>query len=107
MNCTLRSEEPEGRKTSAQRGYGYKWQQARKHFLDQPGNQLCVMCSKQGYVTPASVVDHIIPHKGDLKLFWDRKNWQPLCAPCHNRDKQSEERTGKAKVTTGADGWPE
>ncbi|WP_343040029.1 HNH endonuclease signature motif containing protein [Methylocystis heyeri] len=41
---------------------------------------------------PATVVDHITPHKGDIKLFWDRKNWQPLCEPCHNSRKQREER---------------
>ena len=32
----------------------------------------------------AKVTDHIIPHKRDMKLFWDRNNWQPLCKPCHD-----------------------
>ena len=31
-----------------------------------------------------AVVDHIIPHKGDKVLFWDRSNWQPLCKTCHD-----------------------
>ncbi|MEO4040348.1 HNH endonuclease signature motif containing protein [Hoeflea sp. CAU 1731] len=44
------------------------------------------MCGK-----PAKVVDHIIPHKGDRKLFWDRSNWQPLCTPCHSSKKQRQE----------------
>ncbi|MGR4929047.1 hypothetical protein ACIPUD_19960 [Bradyrhizobium sp. CAR08] len=27
-----------------------------------------------------------------MKLFWDRSNWQALCAsPCHNRHKQRDE----------------
>ena len=23
-------------------------------------------------------MDHIVPHRGDQKLFWNRGNWQPL-----------------------------
>ena len=39
------------------------------------------------------MVDHIIPHRGDMKLFWDRKNWQPMASsPCHTSRKQSMER---------------
>jgi 5-methylcytosine-specific restriction endonuclease McrA len=38
-------------------------------------------------------VDHIIPHRGDKRLFWHRANWQPLCAPCHNSIKQRQERS--------------
>jgi 5-methylcytosine-specific restriction endonuclease McrA len=40
----------------------------------------------------ATVVDHIIPHKGDRKLFWSRANWQPLCVSCHSSRKQRLER---------------
>ena len=32
-----------------------------------------------------TVVDHIVPHRGDQKLFWDKSNWQPLCKACHDR----------------------
>lgn len=75
--------------TAAQRGYSYKWQKAREqHLQDQP---LCVMCQAQGRVTAASVVDHIVPHRGDQKLFWRRSNWQSLCKTHHSRDKQREE----------------
>ncbi|WP_396127368.1 HNH endonuclease [Edaphobacter acidisoli] len=35
-------------------------------------------------LVPAAHTDHIIPHRGDKKLFWDRSNWQPLCATCHS-----------------------
>ena len=31
------------------------------------------------------LLDHIIPHRGDQKLFWDEQNWQPLCKDCHDR----------------------
>lgn len=42
----------------------------------------------------AQHVDHIIPHRGDLRLFWDRTNWQGLCVGCHNR-KTAQERSSK------------
>ena len=28
------------------------------------------------------MLDHIVPHKGDMKVFWDRANWQGLCDRC-------------------------
>lgn len=31
-----------------------------------------------------TVVDHIVPHRGDVVLFWDQTNWQGLCASCHS-----------------------
>ncbi len=92
------------RPSSTQRGYGYKWQKAREHFLSQPRNVLCVMCEADGRVKAASVVDHVVPHRGDLKLFWDRKNWQPLCKPCHDSRKQSIERGGSEPDAFGNDG---
>ncbi len=46
---------------------------------------LCVACKRQGRLTPATVVDHIIPHRGNKEVFWDTSNWQPLCETCHNQ----------------------
>lgn len=77
-------------KTTAERGYGYKWQQARAQFLK--ANPLCCYCQRDGVVTLATVVDHIVPHRGDDKLFWRRSNWQPLCKRCHDTVKAAEER---------------
>lgn len=37
------------------------------------------------------VCDHIRPHRGDARLFWDAKNLQTLCRSCHDGDKQREE----------------
>ena len=46
------------------------------------------------------MVDHIIPHKGNLELFWDEDNLQALCKPCHDRKTAKEGRWGKkAKFT--------
>lgn len=72
------------RPSARERGYDSKWQQAREAFLK--AHPTCVMCGK-----PASVVDHIIAHRGDKKLFWNRANWQPLCTSCHSGHKQSME----------------
>ena len=65
------------------RGYNAEWRRARKAFLQK--HPLCVQCLKEGFITPATVVDHIIPHRGDGKLFWDENNWQPLCKDCHDQ----------------------
>ena len=70
------------RGNSAQRGYGEKWRKERIAYLQE--NPLCVECAKRGLVVAATVVDHVIPHRGDVKLFWRRSNWQPLCRWCHN-----------------------
>lgn len=65
------------------RGYDGRWRKARKAFLQ--AHPLCAECMKEGKLTPATVVDHIVPHRGDPQLFWDAKNWQPLCKDCHDR----------------------
>ena len=65
------------------RGYDARWRKARKVFLQQ--HPLCAECKQNGKLTPATVVDHIIPHRGDKQLFWDEANWQPLCKSCHDR----------------------
>ncbi len=72
------------RKSSGKRGYGSKWQRARARFLARPENIFCVECKKEGKLVRATVVDHIVPHRGDDKLFWDEKNWQPLCKKHHD-----------------------
>jgi 5-methylcytosine-specific restriction endonuclease McrA len=83
----------ERRGSAASRGYGHKWRKAREGFLRK--HPLCVMCQRRGRVTPAVVVDHVIPHRGDMTLFWDRDNWQPLCKPHHDIDKARIENGGQ------------
>ena len=67
---------------------------------------LCVMCQADGRVEPATVVDHIKPHRGDSAMFWDRSNWQSLCKRHHDSDKQMLEKSGRKQVRVGLDGWP-
>ena len=78
------------KQTSAQRGYGDKWQQAREGFLRR--HPLCVYCEREGKVTAADTLDHIVPHRGDMVKFWDHDNWQSLCSTCHSSVKAKEER---------------
>lgn len=66
---------------------------------------LCRFCAALGRTVPASVVDHITPHKGDRKLFFDPDNTQSLCTACHDRHKQALERTG-IMAGSNADGTP-
>ena len=59
-----------------------RWRKARVRYLrDHP---LCVECEKRERLVPATVVDHMIDHKGDYALFWDQRNWQGLCVRDHN-----------------------
>ena len=46
---------------------------------------LCAFCQAEGKIVPATVVDHIIPHRGDQRLFWDQTNWESLCKECHDK----------------------
>ena len=68
---------------AAARGYDSKWRAARARYLQK--HPLCVRCLQAEKLSPATVVDHITPHRGDKKLFWDEKNWQALCKPCHDQ----------------------
>lgn len=96
------------KRTSSQRGYGYKWQQARAAYLAK--HPFCVMClsaagiddgdledvasksMRAGIGLPwATVVDHKVPHRGDMVEFWKSEGWQPLCATHHSSDKQRAE----------------
>lgn len=78
------------RKGSSARGYNAAWQRESKKFLMQ--HKLCVMCLEEKKITEATVVDHIIPHRGDNDLFWDRNNWQPLCKHHHDVKTMTEDR---------------
>lgn len=68
---------------AAARGYDARWQKARAAYLKR--HPLCAECLKCGTLTPATVVDLIIPHRGNDALFWDTNNWQSLCKDCHDR----------------------
>ena len=59
-----------------------RWRKASELFrINHP---LCV-CGRA-----AQVVDHIKSHGGDPRLFWDVKNWQAMCKPCHDKKTSGE-----------------
>lgn len=62
--------------------YGHKWRQLREWVLRR--QPLCKECEKRGKIEPATEVDHILKHGGDMKLFWDKNNLQGLCKKCHS-----------------------
>ena len=72
------------RPSAAHRGYNHEWRKARAEYLQ--AHPTCRLCGNL-----ATLVDHVIPHRGDKRLFWTRANWQPLCTPCHSSTKQRQE----------------
>ena len=92
------------RGTAAQRGYGWRWQKARTAWLRH--HPLCVRCELKGITEPATVVDHITPHQGDPRVFWDKSNWQGLCATCHNAKTAGEVNTRRAQRAAGRSSTP-
>ena len=70
------------RGNSAARGYGRMWRTASDGWIAH--HPFCSVC---GVALPRRlmVVDHVVPHRGDMALFWDRSNWQTLCKACHDR----------------------
>lgn len=80
------------------------WRQLRQHQL--VNEPLCRFCLEREIVEPATVVDHITPHKGDVVLFHNPDNLSSLCKHCHDSVKQRME-LGQEVVTFGADGWPQ
>lgn len=63
------------------RGYTSRWDKASKNYLK--ANPLCAQCGINNKKRPATLVDHIMPHRLDNLLFWRVTNWQSLCKNCH------------------------
>lgn len=81
--CDEHRKQAEQRRGSAhERGYGKRWQAARAGWLRE--HPLCAEHERQGLIAAGNEVDHIIPHRGDMTLFWQRSNWQTLCKACHS-----------------------
>lgn len=78
------------RGSARQRGYTAQWdKQAKRYLAEYP---LCCGCEAIGRVEPATLVDHIEPHRGSRAKFWDEGNWQPSCDWHHNAVKPLLER---------------
>ena len=66
-----------------QKMYDRRWRVVRKIHLN--SSPLCVECERKGRVELATVVDHIIPHRGSRELFDDTSNYQSLCKRHHDQ----------------------
>ena len=66
-----------------------RWRRLREAvLLDHP---FCRDCEREGQTySTANVVDHIVPHRGNVTLMFDVANCQPLCAH-HHRLKSARE----------------
>jgi len=73
------------RNTRSAESQGWQWLYKTKRYLVRrkafmANHPYCAICGKI-----ATDLDHVVPHKGDLRLFYDEKNWQSLCGVCHRR----------------------
>lgn len=71
-----------------------EWRKRRAMFLKKYPR--CFICG-----APATIADHIIPHRGDLTLFYDDNNLQPMCQRCHSRKTMKENANFNKKSPQG------
>lgn len=80
-----------------------RWERIRADTLRRDPH--CQRCKREGRgLVPSTVCNHVVPHEGDVGKFW-KGPFEGVCAPCHDRDIQLEEREGYSRHI-GADGWP-
>lgn len=53
-----------------------------------------VLCLGKHPAPNSPVADHIVAHRGDPSLFWDKANIQTVSKAYHDSEKQREERSG-------------
>ena len=91
----VRREADQRRGSARERGYTSAWDKAAdSHRTRSP---LCIYCEMGAWgdpprFTPATLVDHLIPHRGDQDIFWRKSDWISACKPCHDGPKQAAER---------------
>jgi len=66
-----------------------KYLDARKKFLQT--HKHCAICDRYARKEPATVMDHIRPHRDDADLFWGEDNWQALCKYHHDQKTATED----------------
>ena len=79
---------PDHREQSQKRGYDWTWRALSKQVrMEEP---LCRHCLRDGRVTAATLVDHIVPLSLSPELRLDRGNLQALCSRCHSFKTQAD-----------------
>jgi len=78
-------------KTPAQRGYGIQWRKRRNRIMKRDSH-LCQECKRNGIITQAKEVDHIINKaRGGTD---DDSNLEAICTPCHKAKTVRERNAG-------------
>jgi 5-methylcytosine-specific restriction endonuclease McrA len=91
----------QGYRAEAAKWYKSKqWQQLRQHILAKQPYCQCIYHKGQDRTALSEVVDHITPHRGDKRTFFNATNLQALTKHCHDKHKQRQERSG---VIAGTD----
>lgn len=68
-----------------------RWRRIRAQQLE--AQPFCVFCRGEGRLIPATVCDHIEPHRGDVARFYAGP-FQSLCKRCHD--------SAKARIESGS-----
>jgi len=84
VHCHTIGKARDPRPSARERGYDESWRVYSKRYLSE--HFFCVDPFNRHPLIKlqSEVVDHIIPHRGNRGVFWDKKNHQPLCTSCHN-----------------------
>lgn len=97
---------PEPRQSRRRSSAGYHSWYSKAIWTDdlRPGQLLrepfCRVCAAKGIRTPATVVDHVVPFRGDWWLFVDPGNHQSLCK-YHHDQKTAREQAAERRRTGG------
>lgn len=59
-----------------------RWKRLREQ--KRQDNPFCVDCTAQGKLRLWDDLDHEVPHRGNLELFWDYQNLRGLCHQHHS-----------------------
>jgi 5-methylcytosine-specific restriction enzyme A len=81
LRAAVQRQHDEQRGSAAQRGYGARWQRLRGMVLR--GSPLCAECARQGIVTPATDVHHLVKRRDGGPDA--EGNLEALCHACHSR----------------------
>jgi 5-methylcytosine-specific restriction protein A len=92
------------RGTAHQRGYTKTWAVYSKARLAKHPLCECPEClGGEKRVIAATVTDHIVPHKGDMRLFWDVSNHQSMSKACHDKKTATEDGGFGNAIRNGAE----
>lgn len=80
---------PRPTRSAGKRGYDWRWELEAARFKQ--AYPWCMACEAIGLHRRSQVIDHIVPPRGDKRLFYDQTNWQACCRWHHDAIKQSLE----------------